>query len=140
MNLEKYKKFLDGLGTLKGISRPPRCGRAARRGAPAEPDHLPPIDGRWRQIESPRDAEELPASRGGSGRGGAFHGSASLPAFVLYLGLPRCVWAQRERWGSAGRKTGRAASRTTGKGIELKIPRKETEPAGVPAGRRLIRL
>lgn len=36
MNLEKYKKFLDGLGTLKGISHPPPCGCAARTGAPAE--------------------------------------------------------------------------------------------------------
>ena len=26
MNSEKYKKFLDGLGTLKGIFHPPRCG------------------------------------------------------------------------------------------------------------------
>lgn len=28
MNLEKYKKFLDGLGTLKGICRSLRCSRA----------------------------------------------------------------------------------------------------------------
>lgn len=29
-----------------------------------------------------------------AGRGGAFHGSASLPSFVLYLDVERCVWAQ----------------------------------------------
>lgn len=87
MNLEKYKKFLDGLGTLKGISDPPvvwvcsteplrrRLLRGLQRSptichrSPIEANRVVPhtLPGMPRSCRLPMEA---------TGRGGAFHGSA----------------------------------------------------------------
>lgn len=86
MNLEKYKKFLDGLGTLKGISLPLRWGCAARRDAELLRRCL-----LWGLQQSPTICHRSPteANRVSQGRQGAagfpwrrlggvvlFHGSA----------------------------------------------------------------
>lgn len=67
-----------------------------------------------------------------AGRGGAFHGSASLPSFVLYLDFERCVRAQSERRGGGSpsllSSAGEMALRIiTGEEIELEILRKGEE-------------
>lgn len=119
MNLEKYKKFLDGLGTLRGICDPQR-ERLSRRVPPSV------TDGRW--IERSRQGpEELPASPGGGRERWCFHGSASLPSFVLSLPLEL---GTKERWGSGRpspreqlREPGEAAWQiTTGKRNGAQIP------------------
>lgn len=140
MNLEKYKKFLDGLGTLKGISHPPRCGCAAQRGAPAESHQSVGDGGKWGPPRMPRSCR-LPTEAAGG---------VALSTAPFHFPLLSFIWVWSdvsEHKGSAGaaltqpgRKAGPAASGTAGDGIELKILRKGTKPAGVSVGRGLIRL
>lgn len=95
--------------------------RLSRSGSSWVPPSV--IDRRSRRMERCRQGQELP--REAAGRGGAFHGSAPLPSFVLSLDLelgtkgalgqrPAQPWEQR-------REPGEAASITTGEGIELKF-------------------
>lgn len=118
MDLEKYKKFLDGLGTLKGIY--------GRRGGEAEPaplspppsapaalSHLPSMEANRGPPPAPqRSTEELLASQGGSRQGGAFQGSASLPSFVCALDSERGPGTKR----APGQERASPESRAGGQG------------------------
>lgn len=98
-----------------------RGERLSRSGSSWVPPSV--IDRRSRRIERSRHGQELPGEA--AGEGWCFHGSASLPSFVLSLDLelgtkgalgqrPAQPWEQR-------REPGEAASVTTGRGIELQF-------------------
>lgn len=108
MNLEKYKKFLDGLGTLKGIfffftlhgvdvqhgERLSRSGIASSEGSSRVRPSA--IDRRLRQIEYPWDIEESLASHGGRREGWCFPWLRFTSLFCLLFGFQAvCLGTKR---------------------------------------------
>lgn len=100
MNPEKYKKFLDGLGALKGISHPVRRGGELSRSSEGSGRVRPSaIDRGWRRMEHSGDVEESAASPGGSREGWCFPWLRFTSLFCLVLGCG-AVCLGTKRWGS----------------------------------------